>query len=1234
MPNIRRKVPPAPPPAPAGPDAPRRESTTGTAPARGWVAEAPAGRGPDDARQTLESAKAAAVALQPEVGALKTAPLLNALGDGKATLDVPLKPGRYTVQGVSFTVAPGTVARVNVQVKNGELVPVGNGQHGTSVKIDPPLDLPLWLTGNGVELKGTDAQQKFEAELGGFFDVSFKAKQLSELLAGAPPAGEAGASAPAKASSERGQAALGELAQQLVDLPKVKVDAQVTLREAEVELGGAKLKIDPSTTFRVQGDGPHAVVSGHVQLDGFTLREGGVDFASSGTGGQAELSSSIERVNGGYQLDSKFSKLKLTVDQLTSTQPSAVVPGKMDRVRLGPTEILDGELRLTSKLGMNGLGKPRVAMSLEARGQLKDAQLTVKDAKDSATASVRGQFSGRLSTGPQGAQFDAKLTGAHVDVRDLQQTVHGNQVSIERAVADGDVHFTNAPGRLTIDGEAKHLDIVVDDFKGGGAKVQADLGRTAVTGQARFHVGAEGVRAEGRMHGEAQIDAASFALRKGKGGGSLGSSRIGGDVTKLELGKGPATLRLENVQADLALQRASVDVGRVNVAGGGQVKGTGTVVLDANGFTLEGQSQVSMKLDDGRVRSSTVDLQLTRGSTAELNVNELSLGQVTRMKVGPGSRLDAVLSGGSLQVGGTTLALEKGGRAQVAVKNVEVREGKTDLRGSVKLDVKVKAGGALGQLEVEGVKVHPADVEGRVKVSIDDAHLADDRLSFQGAAVSLEAKVGQYVGLATPGQPGLGSLQDPLPVASAAEVKRSTAAELAGVVPPAAAASASPVEALRLLKDGDVRVEVPLQGTIEALGLDVVKLPPGSKLDLSLSVREGKVVPADTKVQLTGGVKAVGVEVLGARLDEKLRVHLDLVVAGRAVSVPVPGVRAPADMGSLTDLATQTTRGAKAEGPRSDLIDLGHARLDVSNATFSKGRVSIPGGELAVAEGSKLSFHGTPLAGQLTGSVVLDGLTLTRDDVALRGSGGRGELKLSYRREGDRAIIDGNLSNLALSTDYLVRKSADGDYVWLGAGKMAGGSVSLHAAVPVDEKGLPKFTKLTAPSDATVTVPSFSGELVGARLTSSRGAVAIGPSRAEGALGFSTAGGLTLKASIDAVDAEVSGVQVRQQGQHLELEQARLKGRAGTIDLGPERLSVDAKQLAWEATARQVDATLPRGPVKAGQVHVSGEGRFSYDSKKDLRVEGQLQLEGHGGTAVKLARAVTISRKTGVAVQP
>ena len=298
-------------------------------------------------------------------------------------------------------------------------------------------------------------------------------------------------------------------------------------------------------------------------------------------------------------------------------------------------------------------------------------------------------------------------------------------------------------------------------------------------------------------------------------------------------------------------------------------------------------------------------------------------------------------------------------------------------------------------------------------------------------------------------------------------------------------------------------------------------------------------------------------------------------------------------------------------------------------------RLGVPGGAIELAEGSTLSFHGTPLAGELTGSVALDGVTVARDDVALKGGPGRGELRLAYRREGDKALVDGALTNLSMSTDAVVRKSANGDYVSLGKGKLSGGALSLHAEVPVDARGMPKLDGLPALSNTSVTVGSFVGDLKSARMTAGAergGSVQLGPSHLEGAMSFSEAKGLTLKGTVDSLDAEVSDVNVKQPGRSVSIERGRLKGRAGTVDLSPGRVAVDAKQLSWDVTARELSATPGQTTLKAGQVRVTGEGRFAYDSQKDLRVEGRLHVECRANTDTRLNRSVTINRKTGVRV--
>ena len=91
-------------------------------------------------------------------------------------------------------------------------------------------------------------------------------------------------------------------------------------------------------------------------------------------------------------------------------------------------------------------------------------------------------------------------------------------------------------------------------------------------------------------------------------------------------------------------------------------------------------------------------------------------------------------------------------------------------------------------------------------------------------------------------------------------------------------------------------------------------------------------------------------------------------------------------------------------------------------------------------------------------------------------------------------------------------------------------------------------------------------------------------------------------------------------------EVARVKKYESGVVLDPITVSPDA-------TLREVDTRQPRGALKAKQVRVSGEGRFSYDSQKDLRVEGTLHLEGRASGDATLAKRVTVNRKTGLTVQ-
>jgi hypothetical protein len=1179
----------------------------------------------------MTNAQTAALGLVPAgLGKLSAVPALKALGDGSATIAVPLKAGDYKLDGVSFTVKPGTVAHVQVQVKNGNLVSVNKQGAGTRLDITPPLDLPLWITGQGAALEGDAAKQKIDLELGGMFDLHFKAKSLSEMLT-APPAAKPSAAT--------------ELLGKLADLTHATVDAKVTMRAAKLDLGGAQVAVDPSTVFSLKGTGTGATLQGHVQLDDFGLDQGGVRLR--GSGGQADLAATISRTAEGAEIDTTLSNVKLTVDSLQSSQPSALVPGSVDRVNLGKTEISSGSLGFKTRLGLDGMKltgvhQDGVTLKLRGSGVVNDAQLTVKDDKDTATFGLAGSFEGSVETGPGGVKIDAQISHAHVDVGDLQETMSATSVSIEHARADGDLHVKTdaAAGQLSIDGQAQNIDILVDDFKGtsGAGAFKADLGRTAVSGGGQFHVGKDGVRADGHLKGSAAFDSASYG--SGKAGVGFGASTISGDVTHLNFGKAGAELRLDNVTADINVTRATMAMGSTTMSGAGNLRGTGTVVLDAKGFSLQGKSQIGLKLDDGKIHSSTMELDLAKGSNAELKLTDLTLGKVTHVKLDAGSTLDAVLDSGSLTVAGQTVQLAKGGRAQIAVKNVAYTTGgKPDLRGSVKLDARVSAANVhLTAVDQPGIKVHPTSADGRVKVSIDDVHLSGDKLSFAGGQVALDVNVGKYIGAAGHGQPSVGSLQTPVAALSVDEVKAKSAAQIAGVETPAAAAG-QPLDALKLLKQGQLKLDVPLSGALRELGMDVVKFPPGSKLDLALCVVDGKVVAGDSKASLSGGVRALGVEVTGAHLDKHLEVHVDLKIAGRSVSLPLPGVHVPADMNALAELARPSAKSTGSGIP--GYLDLSHSQLDVTNATFAAGRISLPGGSVNIAEGSKLSFHGTPLAGHLVGNVGLDAVNMGLPQLALKGSAGRADLSVSYRRDGDKAVVDAQLTNLGLTSDYATSKGAEGDYFSLGAGRINGGTVSVRSNVQLTAAGLPRTDVLPSIESGAVSVSNFSGDLKSARISSTVGGATgvseLGKSHVDGAVAYALGKGLTIKATVDRLDAHLTGVHLAQQGRQLELEHARLQGKSGRIELGDGRMVLDAQQLAWDVTAKELGSALPQGQLKAGQVHITGEGRFTYDSRKELEVAGTLHIDGGisgsttlGGTGTK---HVSISRTAGVVVR-
>ncbi len=1209
-------------------------------------------------------------ALGAAVTGAKLSPLVGALGDGKANLSIPLKPGRYEMKGVGFTVRPGTTVTMQVEVKNGELVPA-RGNKGTQLSINPSLDLPLWVEGNGAKLVGDAAQQKLQLELGGFFDLKFKSTRLSELAqsldTARKPAGGTGASA---------GAGVGSLLQRMLDVGGLTVDAKVKLRERSVDLGGVKASIDPDTTFRVTGTGTQLRVKGRVELDAVAIDQGGLQL--KGTAGSADVEVAVARGRT-TAVDTTLTNITLNVESLRSRQPSRAVPSKTNELTLGPTRITSGALTLprrTSADGTTSLGA--VEFDFAATGAIKSADVHVKDLNGGARFQAQGHFTGGIALSGGELKLDVDVKQGRLDVADLQRHIRGNALSISKARFEGDVKLRSdsGTGLLQLSGTATRLDVQLEDFKGGPAQATADLGRTTVKGGGTFSLGKDGFTAEGRLHGAATIDSARLNDGKGRSATVAPDSVITGDITRLSVGKGPAELRMEGIDADLKLRQATVAVGDATLTGDATVKGTGRLTLDAAGLDLQGQAVVRMTLDDGRVHASTVALDFAKGSSAQLNVTDLKLGKTMKVELAPGSRIDALLDSGAVTVDGTKVELEAGSRARFDVAKVNVEQGKpVELRGAVTLDGKLKANAVHpGALERLGVKLHPTAAQGRLQLEADDVRLSDGRLSFEGADVKLDAKLGRVLGARTPGSPGVGTLSPSPEVLSTDEVKATSPAALAGL-PAQPLPPTPPLEALRLLQRGDVALKVPLSGGIHALGIEVLTFPPGTQLDLKLAVRDGAVVPQDTTVKLSGGANAVGVEVTGLRVTPERGLVADLRVFGRALSVPVPGVTLPANMQELADLAKPKPPRAEEPAPTGPLsglkrlgqqvrqgvrervdhllssatadatraLDLQRAALEVKDATFGEGSLVLPTGPVKLAAGSTLSFKGTPSAGELTGRLALAEATVSNGELALRGGTGSAELHVRYHREGNRAVAQSELRNLSAAAQALVAKQTNGDYLVLGQGQLSGVSVRARSTLQLDERGLPRTDVLPQVDDVSLEVERFQGDVQSGRLTSrsaqAPGTVELGATRLDGSLALGPAG-LTLRGRADRLDGLVRGARLERDGLLVDVERARLKGGAGTVELGADLLRFDAKDLAYDVTFREIDAARGEGSVEAGRVRVTGSGTVSYDSATDLKLEGELHVEGaleRGSAAMKVpvvpARSVVASRKTGVAVR-
>lgn len=1139
---------------------------------------------------------------------------LDAVGDGTALVQVPLKPGKYKYGIASFKVEPGTVATMKVQVKNGQLVPADGGK-GTQVKINPPLDAPLWITVKGARLEGSNADAKIRADLGGFFDLTVK--QLPSL--------KLGEVADAFANAKGGSDGMSKMFSQMVDFSTVSFDANVTMKAKQVDLGGVQLKVGPGTQFTVKGARGKAHLEGKVNLADLDVKTPG--FTLDSVSGKGRISSDMTiGARGNVTATTTVSVDEMSVNRLSSSGRTPAGPQKLE---FGPMKLTQGTI-----VAKTGAGGPEVSAKFKAQGELKTALLTVKDGRDNASLGVQGgRFSGDVDISPTGAKVDVTVKGTSVSVDDLQasMTQAGAQgsVSVKQAKASGDVKLSvdTAKHQFDVDATARSLAVTIDDAKGKTKDVDVDVGTLTMQGGGRLKVGTgKGLTVDGAVQVLGTLDSVKAGVGQGQVELTQGTA-VKGTLERVSVGQGAVELKVSDAQARLNVAQGQFKAGDATLQGSGTVTGMGSLTLDASGLKLDGAGEVSIALADGKVHTSTLALDFAKGSRADLRIKDLAFGKTTSLTLDKGSRIDAALDSGQVKVGGETVTLLPGGRATFDVESVQVKEGEApQLRGRVGLDVRARGDqlGLQALSKLTGTPIAKHDVEAGLKLDIPDAQLSDGKLSLANANLTLDAKVGKVLGAKPSDGPGVGSLAEPPKVLSKEQVAATTAAQLAGVTAPTA--PGNPLEALKLIKDGTVDVKLPLSGKVDlsaAVGMDglgEVDLTNASA-ELKLVVKDGAIDPTQTMVQLNGvavgGEGGIGVKKVSLAPDGKLNITVNMF--GGDIEMPAPMDALPLTMDGILGLLDGKAKPAKAPDEKQakvmDMLkgmlmsNVDKAQVSVQDATFKAGTLALPGAEVRIGEGSKLSFQGTPLAGKLSGQVNLDGVTVARDDVALQGSGGTAKLDLNFTRNGEALSLSGGLTDLSVTTQGGAYRLANGDYVQMGRGQLERTSLSFKADAKL-VNGKPQLTGFDK-SALAVDIGRFQGQLLGARISNQGGVglAELGPLTADGAVSMGPTG-LKVKAKVESVDALLKDVTVSRGGRQLDIESARLKGAGGTIDLGGERLAFETQPMGYDVVLKGAKTALPGGEVDIKRTRISGEGKVKYATGEELVVEGNIRVEG------------------------
>ncbi len=487
---------------------------------------------------------------------------------------------------------------------------------------------------------------------------------------------------------------------------------------------------------------------------------------------------------------------------------------------------------------------------------------------------------------------------------------------------------------------------------------------------------------------------------------------------------------------------------------------------------------------------------------------------------------------------------------------------------------------------------------------------------------------------------------DPAPQVSSAMSSVGSLAPANSVNVVTAAQAVSPSEALKLVKNGDIDIVMPLGEGDLNMGIKA-HVRPNTVMKISAHVKDGVIDFKHTNVKFDPpmDVGPMGNDVSGAQMTSDGRIRIDLnwlpdpkigskapaklsefvdyIQNMKSMPVKMLGVKvyniktsSSGSSGSTTPTSGNTGTGSTAAtgtdmSPVLDKIDASKTTISIKNVSFNDGVVPMGSmGRVQLGADSKLEISGTLNDLTLKGHASLKQLDLDASGTHVKGTTGSADISVNWSGKtlNAQGTVKATLSNFNLTTESAVSRRENGDFIELAKGSIQQGSLTLEQEIGSGS---------TSARSATLDVKKFQGTISNGQIT-----VPDGDGTATIKIAKSTVSGsvhvdgkhILVNGDVE-LHAELTDFQAPAEGMNLSIASAKIDGKTNVVfdtetgikangsvrlqaklDDKAQKLSTDGQSVTLSDGSLDVTATkLEIG--KGGELNVAAKGKIDIGVK-------------------------------------